>query len=263
MRIRKQVANAFLRQWGEECNGCNSEVFRVFTLIELLVVIAIIAILASMLLPALGMAKAKAKEISCVSNLKQFGTANMAYCDDSEGWFPETRDSPNFQQRWPYLLSSYINYKWSDRYNIGVPSIFHCPSGKPLTDWVTTRTMYSSRGYAFNKSVTYNNLNNTGNLGSMETPCNTFVMMDFWYLSIASGANTYSKVEGYLFGGTAGGYYVHNSSSDTHIAYRHSKRLNVLFGDGHVLSCGRSGKVTAHGIYLPSGVKFYNKGVVY
>lgn len=61
---------------------------RGFTLIELLVVIAIIAILASILFPVFATAREKARQTSCISNMRQVGTALTMYCQDNDGMLP-------------------------------------------------------------------------------------------------------------------------------------------------------------------------------
>ncbi len=108
-----------------------------FTLIELLVVVAIIAILASMLLPALGRARAVARRTVCVNNLKQLFGATGSYADDNGEWFYK-------YQYWraaysPYLLNGKTWVCWG---NVkAIPKIYICPSGKPKlqSDWTTAK----------------------------------------------------------------------------------------------------------------------------
>ena len=80
-----------------------------FTLVELLVVMSIVALLASLLLPALAMAREKGRRAACTNNLKQVGLAAHMHVDDMAGWFPQTYHLQNVRMGCPHLWDNDSN----------------------------------------------------------------------------------------------------------------------------------------------------------
>ena len=214
---------------------------KIFTLIELLVVVAIIAILAAMLLPALNKAREKAKDISCMNNLKNLGQLGSAYLDDNDDmfWHPlQSGGGTGGYYLWPAqmaLTGGMISDFSATEMGKARSPIFYCPRDPyPPAEGVNVAAITYESTSASWMHVYGNNTRLCRNKRSRSQQPSTLIVFadpDAWSPNLGNGRLGIS---------IDGNGVVGVMSPDARIGNWHNKGANISFLDGHVANLPRT-----------------------